>query len=569
MENATGTRSIDGNDDLSIPASWATNRSDIGQQPVKRGPFFLPWQVLLTLVLLFVVFVGIGMLFYWLPGTNPTYPWLPPLMSTLWLMAGLGFSGLLFWVWREFVSFGGDLAFWAARLRKGDLSARMPVAPNCCLSVRTRERINAITHDYQALARMQRHRMSRQEQYLEQKKHHLNVLYDVASAINRADSLDDMLQRLLKTLKAVVGAEAVAIRLLDREGRLRLVASSGLDEAIVALEEFLPSSDCLCGRAAQEACIQTRQDMRQCGLILQHTFFSEDSSIGMLAIPIQYRDKVLGVYNLFVPRTQCESLKEEYELLTSLGQHLGMAVEKAGVEEEAHNLSIMQERTRMAHELHDSLAQTLASLRFKVRLLDDSLNRGDEAAIWQEVEALESTIDEAYAELRSLITHFRAPMDGRGVLRAVEALAVRFRKETGMEVFFYHNWSLNDLDPEVAREVVRIVQEALNNVRKHSQASTVRILMYSSEEGRCSILVEDDGVGLPGEPPRPDPVTGEHLGLGIMHERAAKIGGELQFDSDPDEGGTLVQLSFHVAPARKLSELIGKTEASGQFPESD
>ena len=138
-----------------------------------------------------------------------------------------------------------------------------------------------------------------------------------------------------------------------------------------------------------------------------------------------------------------------------------------------------------------------------------------------------------------------------------------------MEVFFYHNWSLNDLDPEVEREVVRIVQEALNNVRKHSKASTVRILMYSSEEGRCSILVEDDGVGLPGEPPKPDPLTGEHLGLGIMHERAEKIGGELQFDSDPDEGGTLVQLSFHVAPARKLSELIGKTEGLGPFPESD
>ncbi|MCB1639343.1 MAG: histidine kinase, partial [Thiothrix sp.] len=269
MENATGTHSIDSTDDLGIPASWATNRSDIGQQPVaQRGPFFLPWQVLLTLIVLFVVFVAIGMLFYWLPGTNATYPWLPPLMTTLWLMAGLGFSGLFFWVWREFVSFGRDLAFWAARLRKGDLSARLRVSPNCCLSVRTRERINAITNDYQALARMQRHRMSRQEKYLEQKKHHLNVLYDVASAINRADSLDDMLQRLLKTLKDVVGAEAVAIRLLDSEGRLRLVASSGLDEAIVSLEEFLPSSDCLCGRTAQDACIHTRQDMRQCGLIL-------------------------------------------------------------------------------------------------------------------------------------------------------------------------------------------------------------------------------------------------------------------------------------------------------------
>ncbi len=104
-----------------------------------------------------------------------------------------------------------------------------------------------------------------------------------------------------------------------------------------------------------------------------------------------------------------------------------MAIEQAGVEENARTLSIIEERTRMAHELHDSLAQTLASLRFKVRLFDDSLNQGDEEVIWHELEGLENTIDEAYSELRSLITHFRAPIDGKGVVRAVERVVERFQ----------------------------------------------------------------------------------------------------------------------------------------------
>ncbi|KAG1665704.1 putative ATP-dependent helicase [Nymphon striatum] len=146
----------------------------------------------------------------------------------------------------------------------------------------------------------------------------------------------------------------------------------------------------------------------------------------------------------------------------------------------------------MAHELHDSLAQTLASLRFKVRLFDDSLNQGKEEVIWHELEGLENTIDDAYAELRSLITHFRAPIDGKGVVRSVQRLTERFQIE-----------------------VVRIVQEALANVRKHSQAANVRILMSSTEEGHCSVLVEDDGVGLPLERKKTNKDTGEHIVVAI------------------------------------------------------
>jgi two-component system nitrate/nitrite sensor histidine kinase NarX len=80
--------------------------------------------------------------------------------------------------------------------------------------------------------------------------------------------------------------------------------------------------------------------------------------------------------------------------------------------------------------------------------------------------------------------------------------------------------------------------------------------MHSSEEGRCSILVEDDGVGLPDPLPQPNPHTGEHIGLRIMQERAERIGGEIQFESEPGEG-TLIQLNFDAPPAKRLSRLAG------------
>ena len=377
----------------------------------------------------------------------------------------------------------------------------------------------------------------------------------MASCINSADSLDDLLNRFLLTLKEVVNAEAATVRLLDKDGKMRLVASIGLTDEAVALEDYLPSPSCLCGRAATDSEIKVRSDISQCNRLLGQELCQGKTAVELLAIPLQYRERILGVYNLFIPVGRYER-SEDDELLISIGQHLGMAIEKASSDEDTRTLSIMEERTRMAHELHDSLAQTLASLRFKVRLFDDSLNRGDESVIWQELEGLENTIDEAYGELRSLITHFRAPIDGKGVLRAVERLTERFRQDTGMEVFFYHNWHLKDLPRESELEVIRIVQESLTNARKHSQASTVRILMYSSEEGRCSILVEDDGVGLPDPLPEPNPTTGEHIGLRIMQERAERIGGEIHFESEPGEG-TLIQLNFDAPLVKKLSDLVG------------
>lgn len=504
-----------------------------------RALINFPWQIWFGLITLFLIFVGIGASFFWvvrLPETQ-LHGWVPVLMSALWASAGIGVFALCFWMCREFIRFGNDLTSWSDSLRKGDLHARMPIREHGCLSIKIREQINAITDNYQTLSRAQRQRLNRQERFIAQKKHHLQVLYDVASAINRSDNLEDLLQRFLTMLGNVVEAKAVAIRLLDSEGKLRLVAGSGLDNETME-------------RAAKV--IKTGSST------IETPFFSDENNTRMLAIPLQYRDKNLGLYNLFVSHDLAANLEEDHELLISIGQHLGMAIEKANVDEEAHTLSIMEERTRMAHELHDSLAQTLASLRFKVRLFDDSLNRGDEAIIWQELESLENTIDDAYSELRSLITDFRAPIDGKGVVRAVKNLSERFKKETEMDVFFYHNWSLEDLSPEAELEVIRIVQEALNNVKKHSQANTVRILMYSSEEGRCSILVEDDGIGLPEAIPDPDPITGEHLGMNIMQERTAKLNGELQYESDPDEGGTLLQLSFDVPCKRSVSEMLGK-----------
>jgi two-component system nitrate/nitrite sensor histidine kinase NarX len=204
----------------------------------------------------------------------------------------------------------------------------------------------------------------------------------------------------------------------------------------------------------------------------------------------------------------------------------------------------MEERTRLAHELHDSLAQTLASIRIQIRILDETLHQQDESAVWNHLETGESSVDEAYGELRELIARFRAPIDEHGLVPSIEKIVQRFKKESGILTFFHNDLVDTDLPENMELQVVRIVQEALNNARKHSDANAVRV-MIRHENDEYRVLIEDDGIGFgtPAANGRP----GEHLGLTIMRERAERIGGKLKIESDPNEG-TRIHLVFRHPP---------------------
>jgi two-component system nitrate/nitrite sensor histidine kinase NarX len=99
------------------------------------------------------------------------------------------------------------------------------------------------------------------------------------------------------------------------------------------------------------------------------------------------------------------------------------------------------------------------------------------------------------------------------------------------------------LPPSIEVQALRIIQEALNNIRKHSQAHAVRVIMRSDVQGDCRILIEDDGVGMSLQP-ESDRTSEDHLGLSIMEERAKRIGGTVRIESEPGEG-TRILLHFH------------------------
>jgi len=363
----------------------------------------------------------------------------------------------------------------------------------------------------------------------------LQILYEVVSSINTAHGLDDLLSRFMYTLKRITKSQAAAIWIAQNTGQMELSSSSGIDESLI-MPERKDVRRCLYERALTEGKIWVEKDLEKCEKIAGRRFFDSDCT-GMVAVPMRYRGIVTGVINLFLDTSLIESIDSIKPLLASIAHHLSIAIEKSHNEERSQQHIIKDERTRIAHELHDSLAQTLASLRFQVRVLDETLHQGDESTTWQQLEQIENSLDEANTELRELIANFRAPTHNQNLLDAIGKIVSQFRNETGIKTYLQKEWSNTSLTGENETQILRIIQEALWNIRKHSGAKTVRIMLRDGMEGKCHILIEDDGIGI-NEQVYGSP--GEHIGLTIMRERASRLGGELRVESEPGEGTRIV-----------------------------
>ena len=221
----------------------------------------------------------------------------------------------------------------------------------------------------------------------------------------------------------------------------------------------------------------------------------------------------LPATNLTDTSELCDDINRLAEWLESLAadQEAQLLQQQSRLARHSDRLLRFEDRSAIANELHDSLAQSLASLKMQVRVLDDTLRQDNEVAIWKEMENIQAGLDEANIELRELITYFRLPVDGNGVVSAIEKAVSRFRLTSSIEAVLQNHWPAVNLPVEYERQVLRIVQEGLANVRKHSGADMVRILLNQAHDAR-RVLIEDDGIGMSLTPAEMD----NHFGLSIM-----------------------------------------------------
>jgi len=433
-----------------------------------------------------------------------------------------------------------QLRDWTERMRAGELAARVPESSSDVFRELVRD-LNGLGDMMSDLSAQMEARVQKATRRIAQKTRSLEILCDVAATINTSRDLDHLLKKFIEIVSEVVEARGALVRLLTPDGRLRLVASEGLDEEIVGRERLIAVDACACGRAVSQRALQSH-GLGICRAHLGRALFACDEHMEMVAVPLTYRDRVLGIYNLFLDRPLSFPREDLNDLLKSIGRHLGIAIEKVRLDEESKRLSVMEERTLLAHELHDSLAQTLSSLRFQVRTLDETLQAGDQPAVRHCLGGITNSLDEANRELRELLIQFRAPIDRGGLVTAVEKVVDGFAHDSGVDIFFQQEWRNAPLPAHLEMQILRIVQESLANVRKHGRAHHVRVILRDEEARDTAwVLIEDDGVGFKQSDIEERP--GEHLGLSIMQDRARRLGGMLKVESEPGEG-TRVMLSF-------------------------
>lgn len=279
-------------------------------------------------------------------------------------------------------------------------------------------------------------------------------------------------------------------------------------------------------------------------------------------LPFFEGDNIVGVLVVDSTQQYPAGEVETGRVLRSISEQLTLFYTQQKALDESRTMQAVKERSDLAADLHDSLAQTLTAMRYQVSLVEDSLNapgdsQDDKAVavrLKPELTRLKGTIDEANEEVRSLIGEHRKPLSDRRFVESMRQVVDQVQSKTAARIYFQTENAEIRFNQREESQILRIVGEALNNSVKYAGANMIRVLLNSDRHGARRIVVEDDGVGFEiaestesaeshAENARANPVKGDHIGLSIMHERAASIGANLTIETDPGEG-TRIQVEL-------------------------
>ncbi|QIN82223.1 GAF domain-containing protein [Rubrobacter tropicus] len=368
--------------------------------------------------------------------------------------------------------------------------------------------------------------------------HELSVLNGIARELNRSVNLDQALRFTLSQVAELLGLRTGWIWLIqDSSPEPYLAAAQNLPPVLADEPRRMDGSGyCYCldsykkGDLEGAANVNVLTCSRLEGLV--------DGTDGLryhASIPLYSGEKKLGVMNVASPGWRGLG-PDDLQLLNTVGDLLSIAVERARLFERSARLGAVEERNRLAREIHDTLAQNLTATGLQIESAEALLEADaapDEvrAALARALSLTRSNLDEAR---RSVLDLRAAPLEGRSLAEALKTLVDRWEAETGIATRFKAVNGSRPVPPRVEAALYRVGGEALANVARHANArrATVRLV---ATPGSVSLLVEDDGIGLD-----PSRVPEDRHGIVGMRERVEILGGVLRVEGRP-AGGTRVE----------------------------
>ncbi|HLN14168.1 MAG TPA: GAF domain-containing sensor histidine kinase [bacterium] len=259
------------------------------------------------------------------------------------------------------------------------------------------------------------------------------------------------------------------------------------------------------------------------------------SDTSVACVPLSIGERTIGALGLGI------AIEGRWHraLLSAIGAHVAAAVDTATTAHRIADIGAVEERRRIAREIHDGLAQTLATALLQTDLTAMTA-QADTVHVGAELKETRTLLEQGMRELREFLADLRrpVPVDQR-LFHSLGNLAREFQRRHELDVTVISTGDDSTLPPAVRQAVLAIARQALVNVDAHAHASTAAI-HAESDDRHCAVRVVDNGVGFDLEAYRTTTQTGYHLGLTSMQERAALVGGTLKIESAPNRGTTVV-----------------------------
>lgn len=415
----------------------------------------------------------------------------------------------------------GALLDAASRIGRGDFSAHVAHAGRNELG-RVGAAFNLMASELSKLYGDLAQRVEAKTAELQRSNRSLEVLYHAIARLYHAPAASDAYTETLRDVEQLMGLEGSLVCIEPRhDGPARVLASS-----------LGPCPEAAAGGGAADACALCRAQATPWS-------YQREGDHELLRLPLRDSERHYGMLRLALPAgRQLEDWQRQ--LVEALTRHIGMALGAARRTEQARLLALQEERSVIARELHDSLAQALSYMKIQVALLQpvlaDPARRGEADTILAD---LRGGINAAYRQLRELLVSFRLQMNGE-LPELLRAAVDEYAARGGIAIHLETRLADCPLSPNQEVHVLHIIREALSNTVRHASATAAVVDLSCDAAHRVQVVVEDNGVGI-GTGGAGD--VRHHHGMTIMRERARSLGGELSVGPGRD-GGTRIAFDF-------------------------
>jgi signal transduction histidine kinase len=337
---------------------------------------------------------------------------------------------------------------------------------------------------------------------------------------------DAVLERLVEAARGLAGARYAALGVPDDagDGFSRWISAGLTDDEIDAIGP-LPRTHGVLGAALLDPDPFRSEDVSSDERFVGWWPAAHPDLDAFLAVPIVFRDDVVAAF--YLANKDGGFTADDERLVRDLAAHAAVLIEHARLYEDSRELSVLEERNRIARELHDALTQSLFGLRLR-------LEAGD-------VPGAGSVLEEVFGELRALILQLRPPaLELEGLVPSLTKHLDVVGRTHDVPITF-DAAELTALDPDTEQALFRIAQEAVTNAVRHADAGHISVRLDPTDAG-VALAVQDDGRGFD---PKARAVSARRMGLQSMRERATALGGSLAIDSQPGHG-TMVRAEVPV-----------------------